>query len=145
LRAAEARVRTAQAELAGAEIDARRRDQARAAVRAAEAALAEVRASRLHTESLRQDAAAARARAEQSAASARQAGATLADRKVTAPFAGIVGRRLADPGALASPGQPILTIVEPKRTWIAAEVDEQDVAPVRQGQPVTITVPAFAG
>ena len=145
LRASEAKVRTAQAELAGAEIEARRRDQSRAAVESARAALAEVRASRLHIDSLRHDAGAARARTEQSAAAARMARATLADRRVTAPFGGIVGRRLADPGALASPGQPILTIVELGRIWIAAEVDEQDVAPVRLGQTVVISAPAYAG
>jgi multidrug efflux system membrane fusion protein len=94
---------------------------------------------------MRDDADAAMARADQSRAGVRQAEATLADRKITAPFSGIVGRRLLDPGGLASPGQPILTIVEPSHTWIAAEVDEQDMAPVRQGQTVAVTVPAFAG
>ena len=145
MRAADAKVRTAQADLAGAEIEARKRDQARAAVQSAGATLAEVRASRLHAESLRHDADAALARVDQSKANSRQAFVGLAERQLTAPFAGIVGRRLADPGALASPGQPILTIVETAITWIAAEVDEQDVAPVRQNQRVTITVPSFAG
>jgi membrane fusion protein (multidrug efflux system) len=144
-RAAEARVRTAQADLAAGDIEVRRREQARAAVRSARAALSEVRAAWLHLQSMTEDVTAARAQTDQSRAGVRQAAAILADRRITAPFAGIVGRRLLDPGALASPGQPILTIVEPSRTWIAAEVDEQDVAPVRQGQAVAITVPAFAG
>ena len=144
LRAAESRVRTAQADLAQGKIELRRVGQAKAAVDAARSAIDEIRAGRIHSQSLDHDSAAASARVSQSAAVARQASAQLGDRRIIASFGGIVGRRLSNPGDLAAPGQPILTIVEPARTWIAAEVDEQDIGAVRTGQKVVITVPAFA-
>src|SRR5262249_60683526 len=46
---------------------------------------------------------------------------------------------------MASPSQAIFSIVEANETWVSAEVDEQDLAPVYEGQSVTVTAPAYVG
>jgi RND family efflux transporter MFP subunit len=103
------------------------------------------RSSALRANSLRHELRAAEARAGQSQATLSQARALLGERFLTAPFAGVVGRRFVDPGDLAAPTQTLFSIVEAERTWVSAEVDEQDLLPVRQGQHVEISAPGYAG
>lgn len=150
--AAQARVRVAEAHAAAAKADARavrmderRRDEAASARRAAEAALQEVQAGRHRVDALRQDRDAARARVVQGRAGVAQSQAVRADRRVVAPFDGIVGRRYADPGDMASPQTPLFSIVDPDHIWVMAEVDEQDLAPVRMGGYVSVETPTYAG
>jgi RND family efflux transporter MFP subunit len=143
--AATEEVRAAEAQVEGLEADERQVDEMAALARAAEAGLAEARSARARVETLRRQQQAAQARAGQAAASLQQAQAGLVERVLTAPFAGTVGRRFVDPGALAVPGQPVLTVVESGRAWVEAEVDEQDLAPVRVGQSVRVTAPAYPG
>lgn len=145
VRAAEKQVAVAEGELAGLEVDRRRVEEAMAAVHSAEAALAETRSAGLRIATLRHQAQAASLRVRQRRASAEQAQAGLRERTIVAPFAGVIGRRYVDPGDMASPSTPLFSVVEAERAWIEAEVDEQDLAPVREGQPVVITVPAYAG
>lgn len=145
LRAAQEEIAAAEAQVAGVEVDERQVGEAAAAVRAAEAALSEARAGLGRRETLRQQARAAQSRVGEANAGRRQAAAVLAERVVTAPFAGRVGRRMADPGDLAVPGQPLFTIVEANRAWVEAEVDEQDLAPLRLGAPVTLSMAAHPG
>jgi len=145
LRAAEKQVAAAEGDLAGLELDRRRVEEAIAAIRAAEAALAETRSAGLQIASLRRQAQAARLRVQQRRAAAQQVRAGLRERTIVAPFSGVIGRRYVDPGDMASPSAPLFSVVEAERMWIEAEVDEQDLAPVRVGQPVVITIPAYAG
>jgi HlyD family secretion protein len=145
LNAALARQEAAEGELAGLELETRRVAEAAATLRAAQAAQAEIQSAAARLETLRHEAAAARARVGQSQAVARQAGASLMERAVVAPFAGLVGRRYVDPGDMASPSQPLFSIVETETVWVVAEVDEQDLAPVREGQEAIITAPAYVG
>ena len=145
LRGAEGKLAASEGETASLEVDRRRVAECAADIRSSQAALAEAIAAGERLATLRQQSLAAEARSAQGAATVRQAQSGLADRTLLAPFEGFVGRRLADPGDMASPTQPLFTIVEAGRSWIAAEVDEQDLAPVRQGQPVTITAAAYPG
>jgi Cu(I)/Ag(I) efflux system membrane fusion protein len=46
---------------------------------------------------------------------------------------------------MASPAQPLFSIVQSGPKWVMAEVDEQDLAPVRIGQSVAVTAPAYVG
>ncbi|HXG23449.1 MAG TPA: efflux RND transporter periplasmic adaptor subunit [Chthonomonadales bacterium] len=145
LRVAEKQVAAAEGELAGLEVDKQRVAEAMAAVRSARAALAEMHSARLQIVTLRHQARASYLRAQQRKASAQQVLAGLRERTIVAPFNGVIGRRYVDPGDLATPSTPLFSVVEAEHAWIEAEVDEQDLAPVRQGQPVVISVPAYAG
>lgn len=142
--AARAQLRAAEADLKAIGMEEQQANEAANARKAAEAAYAEAMAARMRVAATRDEARAAESRAAQSRSAARQAIAALSDRRIVAPFAGIVGRRFADPGDMANPSAPLFSIVEDRRTWVMAEVDEQDLAPVRVGQEVTVTAPAYA-
>jgi membrane fusion protein (multidrug efflux system) len=62
---------------------------------------------------------------------------------ITAPRAGLVSRKQVDPGQLVQPGQPLLTLVDDKDTWITANFKETQLARLRVGQPVDIDVDAY--
>jgi HlyD family secretion protein len=145
LRSAEAGLRAAEGDMEGLVAEAGKVTEAAAALRAAKAAEAETRSARARLETLRQEARAAEARIGQSRATANQAAAELTERAVFAPYDGVVGRRYVDPGDMASPTQALFSIVEANEVWVSAEVDEQDLAPVREGQPVVVTAPAYVG
>ena len=145
VRSAEARLRAADGDLAGLEAEAHKVAEAAAALRSMQAAEAETRSARTRLETLKQQAMAAEAGVRQSRATSAQATAGLSDRSVYAPYDGIVGRRYADPGDMASPTQALFSIVESKEIWVSAEVDEQDLAPVYEGQAAVVTAPAYVG
>jgi RND family efflux transporter MFP subunit len=88
------------------------------------------------------DAQAQRAAAEAAAASAR---ARLEDYRIKAPFAGVVLRRDAEPGDLASVGQPMFAIANLHRLRITADVDERDVARLAVDMPALIRADGFPG
>ncbi len=145
VRSAEARVKAAEADLDSLAAEEQRVREADAAVSAATAAYAEALAGRQRLAAARADVNSATARSRQASALARQALTQLAERLVRAPFDGTVGRRYVDPGDMATPQTPLFSIVDSQKTWIVAEVDEQDLAPVAVDQRVTITAPAYAG
>ncbi|MBI3928826.1 MAG: efflux RND transporter periplasmic adaptor subunit [Armatimonadetes bacterium] len=62
-----------------------------------------------------------------------------------APVAGVVSRRLLDPGEFAHPGEPVLTLTSAGKLWIEADVDERDAAHVTQAQSVTVRFPSRPG
>ena len=59
---------------------------------------------------------------------------------VRAPFAGIVTARSVEPGSLAVPGTPLLTIEREGGYRLEASVDESHLGAIRVGQPVSITL-----
>lgn len=138
-------VTVAEANLAGVEALEREVGEQTAAVAQARAALAEALSARERLATLRAQVRAAERRVRQAAAGVRQSEAELDERTLTAPFAGRVGRRWTDPGDLAVPGQPLLSIVEERDVWVEAEADEQDLAPIHAGQRVSVTSPAYPG
>jgi len=88
------------------------------------------------------DAQAQREAAEAAAASAR---ARLEDYRIKAPFAGRVLRRDAEPGDLASAGQPMFAIADLHALRITADVDERDVARLAVGMEALIRADGFPG
>jgi len=58
-------------------------------------------------------------------------------------MAGRVARRYVDVGDLAGPTTPSFMITNIGGLWVAAEVDEEDVALVHAGQEVTVTAEAL--
>ncbi len=132
---------------------------ARANVAAAEASLAVARtqrdaARRLHEAGATsrielQNAEAAFEAAEAQVAAARAqataAGEAAGYTVVTAPLAGIVSERPAEPGEAVSPGDPIVTIVNTSVLELRGSVPVDEAGAVRVGQPVSFTLDAFPG
>lgn len=63
--------------------------------------------------------------------------------EVSAPYAGIVTARQAEPGTLATPGAPLLTIERAGVYRLEAQVEESRIALVRQGQQVQVDIDAL--
>jgi RND family efflux transporter MFP subunit len=84
--------------------------QAQAGVEQARAGIAQARAAALQKDLRREEVGAAKAVAAQSEASVRGAKVMLAHSTLAAPFSGKIVKRFADPGAMASPGVPLLEI-----------------------------------
>lgn len=62
---------------------------------------------------------------------------------ITAPFAGIVTERKVEPGVLASPGTPLLTIEQTGAYRLEAAVEESRIRFVKPGQTVAVTLDAL--
>ena len=60
--------------------------------------------------------------------------------RLAAPFSGVVITRTAEPGNLATPGAPLLTIEQEGLYRLEASVDESKLASVRTGQTVDATL-----
>jgi len=114
-------------ELAGKKsISSQEFDEASARLRAAQANYEMVRSRRAQitarVEVAEQEVGAARIRREYA--------------KIAAPFAGVVTARSVEPGNLASPGTPLLTIEQDGVYRLEASVDESKLSSVRVGQAV---------
>src|SRR6202000_1572430 len=57
----------------------------------------------------------------------------LSQTTVYAPFEGVISNRLLDPGAYASPSQPVLQISRTDVVWINVNVPDEDLGYVRPG------------
>ena len=60
--------------------------------------------------------------------------------EITAPFAGVVTATSVDPGTLAVPGTPLLTIEREGAYRLEASVEESHLTAIRVGQPVSVTL-----
>lgn len=105
-------------------------DEASAKLKAAQAAHQMARARRAQL-----DAQAARVQQE-----VRATEVTRSYAEITAPFAGIVTAKSVDPGTLALPGAPLLTIEREGAYRLEASVEESRLAAIRVGQPVAVTL-----
>ncbi|MGH8147494.1 MAG: HlyD family secretion protein [Rhodanobacteraceae bacterium] len=65
--------------------------------------------------------------------------------RITAPISGTVGKKSVRTGAFVNVGQPLLAIVPLDAVYITANYRETQLARVRPGQAVDITVDAFPG
>jgi RND family efflux transporter MFP subunit len=89
------------------------------------------------------DRAEAEARAVRAVAEATQR--RLDDYIVRAPTAGVVLRRDAEVGEVVDTPAALFWIGEPRPLRITAEVDEEDIAQIREGQRALLRADAFAG
>jgi RND family efflux transporter MFP subunit len=85
----------------------------------------------------------ARASLAQASAALAQARTSLGYTRIRAPFAGVVTERKADPGTLASPGMPILTLEDTRNYRLEVTVDESDLQLVRIGQSTPANIDAL--
>lgn len=80
------------------------------------------------------------------AASAQSAKASVRLRytEIHAPIDGIVDVRAARVGEVVSPGQPIVTLINPDDLWVRADVEESYIDRVRRGDKLTVRLPSGA-
>ncbi len=130
-------------------VAAQQLDAAQAAADAAAANLEAARrkagaaAEQVHAFAAGVGAAAARvASAEAAVASARL---QLSYTVLTAPVAGVIGRRAVEPGALVQVGQTLMSVIPDSGVWVTANLKETEVEAVRVGDSVSFTVDAYPG
>ncbi|OIQ96599.1 putative multidrug resistance protein EmrK [mine drainage metagenome] len=161
--AAEARVGSASAEVVRSRADLARsralvRDQfvsrqmldthqadslkATSAMRAAEAT---AQASRREFAVLDSEHAMDLAQLDQARAQLEAARLDLAHTVVTAPVDGVVGNRGVEVGEYVRPGTPLLSVVPLTHVWVEANFKETQIAHMRPGQPVGVSIDAFPG
>jgi RND family efflux transporter MFP subunit len=82
-----------------------------------------------------------RARARVAEATATEASTMLGYTKITSPFAGVVTRKLADMGDIASPGRPLLELEDPGALRLESDFPEALIGRIQLGDklPVRIT------
>ena len=78
------------------------------------------------------------------AASAQSAKADVRLRytEIHAPMDGVVDVRAARVGEIVSPGQPIVTLINPDDLWVRADVEESYIDRVRMGDTLTVRLPS---
>lgn len=115
-------------------------DQTVSALRQAEARLVEAREALALMEAGTRPEDLAAARAELANARAQKASAEtdLSDTRLVAPTEGVVLTRAMEPGAIAQPGQTVMTIAIARPMRIRAYVSEPDLGRVAPGMKVTI-------
>jgi membrane fusion protein (multidrug efflux system) len=86
-------------------------------------------------------------RATRDAAAARvaQMRADIGDRRIRAPFAGVLGTRQVSPGALVTPGTVVATLDDITRVYVDFPVPELHLAHLANGQALTGTSVAWPG
>jgi membrane fusion protein (multidrug efflux system) len=112
--------------------------QARAGVRVAQTAPQQVQVTKAQ-------AGAAEARVQQLKAALAQARLNLEYTVVKAPSTGIVSRKTIEVGQVIAAGQPLLALVDTDRLWVTANFKETQLADIRVGQNVDVTVDAMGG
>ncbi|HEU5402623.1 MAG TPA: efflux RND transporter periplasmic adaptor subunit [Terriglobales bacterium] len=88
---------------------------------------------------------AARAQSSQAKAAVAQAQYGFNYTSIRAPFRGVVIERRVDPGALASPGAPVMTVESTGRFRLEASVDEANLRFVHMGETVPVSLDAYPG
>jgi RND family efflux transporter MFP subunit len=75
----------------------------------------------------------------------RQAESLLAESTVVAPAAGVVSRRLVDPGSTVTPATPLLQLVDIDPVLVTIPVAERETAFIRPGMKALVRVDALPG
>ncbi|MCU0782208.1 MAG: efflux RND transporter periplasmic adaptor subunit [Akkermansiaceae bacterium] len=83
---------------------------------------------------------AAKARMEVAKAALTEAQTLLDHTRITAPFDGLITRKLADQGDLAAPGKPLLEIEKPDHLQIVADIPEALIGKLRQGMNLPVDI-----
>lgn len=66
----------------------------------------------------------------------------LAYTEIRAPIDGIVDVRAVRPGEVVSPGQPIVSLINPDDLWVRVDVEESYIDAIRVGDRLTIRLPS---
>jgi HlyD family secretion protein len=85
------------------------------------------------------------AQAASSAAQAQVLSTQLSQTYLYAPYDAVIGNRLVDPGAFASPSQPVLQVARIDQVWINVNVPDEDLMYVHPGMFVTFQSTSLPG
>ena len=85
------------------------------------------------------------AAAQSSAAQANVLRTQIGQTTLYAPFSGVVTQRLMDPGAMASPSTPVLSISQVDTVWININVPDTYLEFVKPGSPASLTSSSLPG
>ena len=111
----------------------------------AKASLEYARANRAQTPAYRENLSALRAAVDAAVASVGTARAQLAYTTLSSPIDGFVTGRFMDPGALASPGAPILAVQAMRQIWVSVPVPEEVSRAIHLAQSGSIEFDAVPG
>lgn len=90
-----------------------------------------------------EDKAAADALVTQASGAVAEVNSYLEDSIIKAPLDGIVSAINVNEGELISTGMPLASVTSKKDPWVVVNVKEIDLAKVKLGQMVTVTIPAY--
>ncbi|MGC1381592.1 MAG: efflux RND transporter periplasmic adaptor subunit [Candidatus Baltobacteraceae bacterium] len=85
------------------------------------------------------------AQAQSAAAQAHVLSTQLSQTYLYAPYDAVIANRLVDPGAFASPSQPVLQVARIDKVWINVNVPDEDLGFVRPGMMVTFKSTSLPG
>ncbi len=88
---------------------------------------------------------AASAQVDQAGAAVKLAEAQLAKAEIKAPLDGVIETVALERGELASPGMPLVTIIDPQDLSLTVYVPENELSKVQLGQAVKFDVDAYPG
>jgi membrane fusion protein (multidrug efflux system) len=71
--------------------------------------------------------------------------ADAGDSELRSPVTGIVAKQMVDTGEVVQKGQALFQIVETAKSWVVANLEEDEIAAIHEGQPVRIWVDAYPG
>ncbi len=143
--AADAAQSDAAAAATGVAVAEQRVLQSQAADARAQAALSAARTAPEQLQATKARAAAAEARVKQAEASLAQAHLNLERATITAPSAGIIGKKSIEIGQTVQPSQPLMAIVSRDEMWVVANFKETQLLDVKPGQAATVAVDALGG
>lgn len=69
----------------------------------------------------------------------------LENASIKAPISGTVVRIAVQAGENISPGQTILSVCDLENSYISANIEEKDIARIKPGQKVEVTIDAYSG
>ena len=69
----------------------------------------------------------------------------LADSRLRSPVEGVVAKRMVDPGEVVQKGQALFQIVEAGKSWVVANLEEDQISRIKEGQSVRIWIDAYPG
>jgi membrane fusion protein, multidrug efflux system len=69
----------------------------------------------------------------------------LLNTRINAPISGVIAKRWVLAGDVVQAGQSIFSMFDTKNLWVTANFEETKLASLRVGEPVEITVDAYAG
>lgn len=120
-------------------------EAAKAKMNQAQAALDYAKSNSAQKPAYEQSLSALRAGVTAARASVKSAEARRADTVLRSPLNGFVTGRYADPGAISTPGQPILNVQFIDQIWVSMAVPEEIIPKVHTGQEARITLDSFPG
>ncbi|HEU4619391.1 MAG TPA: efflux RND transporter periplasmic adaptor subunit [Gammaproteobacteria bacterium] len=113
-------------------------------VQAAEAALAVAKANEQQIGARKAELESAGEQLAAAGAQTEKAEVRLAYTEIRAPIAGLVDVRAALEGEVVTPGQTIVTLIDPDDLWVRADVEESYIDRVRLGDSLAVRLPSGA-